>query len=367
MKNINMKENKLTESRKDILFVILIIFFISLIGLFNYTIDPYFILKDTVIKGINDVKTHKYSNKRAIIYTDIKLNKKGKDIAFTGNCMLSHYGKGLENVVFFTIPVINVNESLEIIKNIIKIAPNIKVIYFGFFYDDFCNETNNIVTDVLPIVKSKYFNLQDVINLFFSWNTTKYSIETLIDSIKKNGNNSVYIYPYREIAKKNYNNNFEISSLDKIKEIKKIADENNIKLIIYYSPIHVTKKLDLYYKGVWESNQKLKRQLAEVINYYDYSLFNEYNSTPLDENNFNYVDNIHPAAEYNNLIVNDLLKDKKEIGKLLTSQNVDVLLKEDTDNLIEYINHNKKIYDKIKNLKEKDIEIKILRKNKPKI
>ena len=307
------KENNL-EKRRDILFLILLLIFILLIGIFNFFIDPYYIFRDTTIKGINNVKTHKYSNKRTIIYSDIKINSRNKDIAFSGNCLLSHYGSGLENIAFFTIPVAKVEEVSNIIKNINKIAPNIKTIYWGLFYDDFWNDTNDEVNDTLPILETKKINLDDIINLFFSYNTTKYSIETLRDSIKNKGEDIIYVYPYREIAKKTYDKSFSFDSLETIKETKEYAEKNNIKLIIYYSPIHISKKMHIYSKGLWESNQELKRRLVEITPIYDYSLKNEYNISALDENNMNFVDNIHPSNTYNNLIVNDLLSDTKKIG-----------------------------------------------------
>ena len=103
-------ENKNLNDKKDILFVILFIFCVLAVALFNYVVDPYYIFRDGTIKGFNNVKTHKYSNKRTVIYSDIKFNSKNKNVAFTGNCLLSHYGSGLDNVAFFTIPVAKVVE-----------------------------------------------------------------------------------------------------------------------------------------------------------------------------------------------------------------------------------------------------------------
>lgn len=352
------KENQ----RLDILFIILLIVFIGLIAFFNYLIDPYYIFRDTTIKSINNVKTHKYSNKRTIVYSDIKLNSRNKDIAFTGNCLLSNYGSGLDNVAFFTIPVAKVEEVSNIIKNIHQLAPNIKTIYWGLFYDDFWNTKNDEVSDTLPILEGKNITLQDIINLFFSYNTTKYSIETLRDSIKNKGKDIIYVYPYREIAKKTYPTPFSFESLNTVKNIIEYGKKENIEIIIYYSPIHVSKKIHLYEKGMWESNQKLKRQLSEITPFYDYSLFNQYNSAPLDENNFDFIDNIHPTSSYNNLIVNDLLSNKKEIGRLLTKENIEEFLNKDTDELIKYINTHKDLTEKIKTVKTEDFEIKIKRK-----
>ena len=282
----------------DILFVIILVGLILSIALFNFFVDPYYIFRDSAVTGLNNVKTHKYSNKRTIIYSDIKLNSKNKDIAFTGNCLLSHYGSGLDNVVFFTIPMAKVYEISEVIKSIHTLAPNIKKIYWGMFYDDFWNDKNNEVNDTLPQLTDKFFNFQDFINLFFSYNTTKFSVETIRDSVKNKGQDIIYVYPYREIAKKHYDTEFNFDSLKTVKDIKQYADENNIELVIYYSPIHITKKIHIYEKGMWNSNQELKRKLAEITPFYDYSFANEYNTTALDENNFNFVDNIHPSNTY---------------------------------------------------------------------
>ncbi len=351
------------EKRRDILFIVLLFIFIILIGLFNYIIDPYYIFRDSTIKGINNVKTHKYSNKRTIVYSDIKINSKNKDTAFTGNCLLSHYGSGLDNVAFFTVPIVRIKEISNIIKNINDIAPNIKTIYWGLFYDDFWNNDNEEITDELLTSNTNVIKLDDLINLFFSYNTTKYSIETLLDSIKNKGQDIIYVYPYREIAKKTYDKEFSLNSLNTIKEIKNFADKNNINLIIYYSPIHISKKIHIYSKGLWESNQELKRKLAEITPFYDYSFQNEYNMSPIDENNMNFIDNIHPSNTFNNLIVFDLLSENKKIGTYITKKNIENYLKQDTEILKTYIKKNPTISDKIKNVKKEDANISIRRKN----
>lgn len=347
--------------RNDFLFISVFIFLILIVILLNFTVDPYYILRDSTIKGFNNVKTHKYSNKRTIVYSDIKLNKRNKDIAFTGNCLLSHYGMGLDNIAFFTIPVAKVDEVAQVIYTINKLAPEIKKIYWGMFYDDFWNDKNDEVSDILPKLNDNFFDFQDFINLFFSYNTTKYSIETIRDSVKNKGQDIIYVYPYREIAKKNYNNNFNFDNLNKIKQVKEFAAKNNIELVIYYSPIHITKKIHLYEKGLWDSHQELKRELAQITSFYDYSFVNEYNTTALDKNNFNFIDNIHPSNTYNNLIVNDLLNKEKTIGTFITKENVEEYLKKDTKQLQDYINKNKELTQRIKNVKIEDAQIAIRR------
>lgn len=349
--------------KKEILFVVLFVVFVLFIALFNFVIDPYYIFRDSTIKGFNNVKTHKYSGKRTIIYSDIKINHSGKDIAFTGNCLLSHYGSGLDNVAFFTIPVAKVAEVSNIIKNLIVVSPEVKTVYWGLFFDDFWNDKNDEVSDSLPDFKTKNIELKDLVNLFFSYNTTKYSIETVRDSIKNHGEDIIYVYPYREIAKKKYDKQFSLETLKDIEDTKLFAKKHNVKLVVYYSPIHVTKKMHVLSKNQWENYQELKRQISSVTDFYDYSLFNEYNSTLLDENNKYYVDNIHPATDYNNLLVNDLLSEDKKIGVLVTKDNVNSLLQGDYQNLKKYISEHKSLYERIKNVSERESTVKI-KKNK---
>ncbi len=352
-------DNKPNE-RNDILFVFVLIILMCFIVAFNYVVDPYYIFSNSTIKGFNNVKIHRYSNKRTILYTEVKLNSKNKDTAFTGNCILYHTPEN-NNAAFYTLPIVKIEEISEIIKNVHKIAPNIKKIYLGIYFDDFWNADK--VFDPLIAPNSKFLNFQDIIHLLFSYNTTKYSIETVINSIKKNENDVVYIYPYREIANKTYNKEFNFNELNKIKELKEYADNNNLKLILYYSPIHITKKVHIYEKGMWGANLELKRRLAKITPFYDYSFSNTYNTNFLDENNCYFIDNIHPSVKYNNIIINDLLSNKKEIGVLLNSENIENYLNEDTKQLEKYIMLNPKLSDKIKNIEPKDANISIRKNN----
>lgn len=354
-----MQDNKNLNKKTDYLFIVFLFLLIFGIALFNFIVDPYYILRNSVIAGFNDIKTHKYTNKRTIIYSDIKITNKGKDTAFTGNCLLSHYGEGLENVAFYTITVAEIDEIERIIKNIHKIAPQIKKIYWGIFFDDLYYKDE--VFDSLNQSENKNIGLDDLITLFFSWNTTKYSIETVRDSIKNKNNkqNISYIYPYREIAKKHYDKAFSFDIMSKINNIYNYTKANDIELTIYYSPMHITKKMHMYSKGIWDTNLEVKKRLAQISPFYDYSLSNQYNTQPLDENSINFIDNVHTSTDYNDMIVNDLLSDNKQIGILITKDNVDEYNKQDTQQLKDYINSHKNLADKIQSVTPEDYNVKI--------
>ena len=347
------------ENRKDILFLVFLFLSIAFVAIFNYVVDPYFIFSDKSIDGFNNVKTHKYSNKRTIVFSDIKLNSKGKKVAFTGNCILSHYSSGLNDVAFFTIPIARLDEVANIIKNINVLSPEIKTIYWGFFYDDFWNTEENLNSDDLQEVDTSKFVLKDFINLFFSWNTTKYSIETVRDSIKNKGKDILYVYPYREIAKKTYEGDVSFDQLKNIQEIVDFAKEKGIEVIFYYSPIHVSKKVHIFTKDEWASHQELKNRLAEITPFYDYSLFNEYNQQSLDENSIYFIDNVHPTTMYNNMIVNDILSEKKPLAIQISKENVDSILKNENKLLYEYMSKNQDLVKKLKTVIPEDFNYSI--------
>lgn len=351
------------QKHKDIILVVTFAVFIVFIVFLNYFVDPYYIFNSKIIKGFNHEKTFRYANKRTNTYSNIKINGKNKEIVLSGNCLLYDDGKNSDNVGFFTIPVAKIDEVSSLIKNMLKINPKIKKIYWGLFYDDFYNEKTQEVTDFLPELDSEKLTLNDVLNLFFSWNTTKYTLLTIKDSMKNKESLNSFIYPYRELAHKKYEKPFSFEGLDKLAEIKKYCLDNNVDLIIYYSPIHVSKKIDLFNKDQWKDNQLLKKKLAQITPFYDYSLFNKYNSTILDENNKYYIDNIHPDSEYNRLLVDDLLSDEKKIALLINKENVDSYLDEDTKKLVNYMDKNKDFVEKLKQIKPSDASYFIRRKN----
>ena len=343
--------------RNDILFVLMFILLVGVVALFNYFADPYQILNAPVIKGFNDNKIHKLTNKRTIIYSDIKLNSKNKTKAFVGNCLLEQNKELPNDVAFFTIPVVKTEEVFDVIQNIHLNAPQIKTIYWGMYFDDLYNAQNDNFGEKFAYSDEKNINIHDCINLFFSFNTTKYSIETVLASFQNKNNNDVLIYPYKELANKEYSRDLDFHELEKVKKAVLYAKENDINLILYYSPIHITKKVHIYLSGRWETWKKLKRELANITPYYDYSLCNDFNSTLLDENNANYVDSIHLQKDFEMLIINDLLFGDFKLGTYVSPQNVDELSLKDEKCIKAFIHQNPKLCEKINHLQKSDRQI----------
>lgn len=357
-----MEESKRSQKYKNFYFVVVLVLSFFLIILFNYFVDPFDIFKTKTFKGVNNIKIYKLTNKRSAIWTDMKLNGKGKKVVFTGNCLLSYGAEEMEDVAFFNLTVAKVHEVLELFKVIPEVAPDVKKVYVGMFFDDFWETKNDEVQDVLKPY-NKYYSVDDFVNYLFSYNTTKYSVDTLLKSIEQKGEDIVYVYPYRELVDVHYKDSYNKSSFDDLEKMVKIAKKNNIEIVFYYSPIHVSKKVSIYEKGLWDVNNEIKRKLAKIAPFYDYSISNNYNQDDLDENSKYFVDSLHPTKKLQEEIVKELVSDDEKIGVLVTEKNVDEILDKDTNHLKRYMKQHPATVQKISNLKAEDKKVKIRQKN----
>ena len=349
-------------SKKDLFFILSIVIGILAIILFNYIIDPYYIFKAVPIEGINDKKPHLYTNKRQIIFSDMKLNGRYKIHAFLGDCALYRTADIPYNSAFYSVPVTNISEIKSIIMYIKKYIPGIKTLYFGLNFNEIAGKDRK--TDELSFDVLKKSKLNEIIGLLFSWNTTKYSFETLKASVLYKKNPTEYVYPYRETAGKKYTDITDESIDEKIKEIEQIkeyAKENDFKLTFYFAPSNITYKIYLYKNNVYDKYNKLKKQLALVSDYCDYSLNNEYNTEILDGTGIYYIDTLHITPEFDNIIINDLVSGCKKTGILINKGNVSKIIETDTKYLKDYVNTHKEYAEKIGNLKTEDEKVRIKR------
>ena len=327
------------------------------IMLFNFIIDPYYIFQHKPVYGLNHKKIHMYSNKRQIIFSEMKLNGRNKTDAFIGNCTLYRSRNVPSNIAFYTVPVTNTEEILNIIEHIKLLNPNIKKLYLGINFNEIFKKDRK--TDDFKEINSRRISIKDIIDLLFSWNTTKYSIETLTASIAAKNKNDNYVYPYREIAKKRYSSGETCNLMVKLSMLKNFAENSGIKLIFYFTPVHITYKIDIYEKNLWDKYTDFKYRLAQRADYLDYSLNNAYNTEKLDADAVYYIDNIHITDALNEAVISDLLSNSPKIGVPVNKNNADDIIKNDTEYIADYIEKNKELAEKIKSLTVQDADIKI--------
>lgn len=147
----------------------------------------------------------------------------------------------------------------------------------------------------------------------------KYSVP---ESVERNINNSIEKYVYDEKFKKPYfneNNEHIDSTISIIKEIKQICDDNNINLVVFFNPVHITS----YLKDDIEISNRFKKELANITDFYDFNYINF-----ITVNNYFWYETSHPryfVCDWQLKVITNQYDEKipQDFGHLVTKKNVD--------------------------------------------
>jgi len=93
-----------------------------------------------------------------------------------------------------------------------------------------------------------------------------------------------------------------------IQSIIDLCNRNNIKLILFTNPLHIS----MYQQAVENGYIDFLSKLSEITDYYNFSGIND-----ITINNDNYIDSVHYKAEIGNLII-DVIFNNKTDQKLLS-------------------------------------------------
>lgn len=117
-------------------------------------------------------------------------------------------------------------------------------------------------------------------------------------------------------------NNHIDNSLEVIKEICQICEENNINLILFTTPLYITRYLD----GMEQGYPIYISEIAKIHDIYSFSSINTINTNPL-----NYWEDVHYDSEIGNLILQRIYNEdefdesliEEGFGILVTEENAD--------------------------------------------
>lgn len=105
-------------------------------------------------------------------------------------------------------------------------------------------------------------------------------------------------------------------TLSTLKELKLLADSNDIELIVFINPIHKT----TYFSNPVSEFNEFKRGLVEITDYYDFSGLNK-----ITTNNYNYYETSHYRPLVGDLIVERIFHEPKDkvtdFGVYVTREN----------------------------------------------
>ncbi|HJI41866.1 MAG TPA: hypothetical protein OIL83_01030 [Veillonellaceae bacterium] len=111
-------------------------------------------------------------------------------------------------------------------------------------------------------------------------------------------------------------------TLEELKELKEVADANNIELIVFVNPIHL-----LTYRATnLDEFDEFKHELTDITSYYDFSGLNDITS-----NNYYYYETSHYRPMVGDMIIHRIFNEPKDssstFGHWVTKDNVDEHIK----------------------------------------
>ena len=331
--------NNFNEIKKFILKIATVIIIpLLLTGVICYNVDAFSTLHplDVRIRG-NDINRN-YVKTYYVVHNPKKFNSYIFGSSRVGNihvekiknekCYNMYYGKGVPK------------ENLYSIISLIESGCTINKIYLGV--DSYSYTEEYTIHDNEPL-RATYRHLKanplKFIELYYDLSIAVRTIkEQLIsgEDVEESSNEIFYKYgwnhDYGETSDYDFdkasptigNANYLYETLEDIKAIKKVCDENDVELIVFTNPMHYITyeaSLDVGYLDFLKG-------LAKIATYYNFSGYND-----ITTNNKNYYETSHYTAETSDMII-DIVWNGKEYSELLeqgfgykvTKNNIDELI-----------------------------------------
>ncbi len=345
----------------SLLKILIIIFFV--LGTINYIVNPYNIFDNRVLK-ISLLKPEAKIQERYTKFIALKLDKRQIETVFMGtsraDLALNKYyyekltGKSSENLA---LGGVFIYEYFDELRKLILIHPEVKNLYVGLDFINFdINRKDNNKTTRYKIKEEKSITSSELGFALFSLKSTGDSIWTVIKNligIEKRMfcfDGTKHIFVNKEIDNefkktleeyRGYYDNFAFddSMIEKIKELKKLCKEKNIKIYFFIMPSHI---LDQYliYKKCKNDYKKWKIELSKISDIYDFQYPNNYTEEEIKPDMKYFFETSHSTSNLGNKIIDFMVNQNGDFGRILTNTNVQDILKQDEKAIGEYFKKN---------------------------
>ncbi|MDJ1169425.1 hypothetical protein PMG71_08305 [Roseofilum sp. BLCC_M154] len=320
-----------------------------LVALFNAIIDPFGIIKILVIPGINQSKPATVDNTR--LYKAVDLTRQDAKTIFLGASRVETafdvehpalqtyqpvYNLAMQGMTFY--------EQRRYLEYAIQTQENIQVVILGIdlwlLEDPYLRKTgfkeDRLQQQGLPLSESLEIN--------FSWDTFSKSLE----SIKANLDKPDYEYynskgvrdtdyvKYRNVKFTSWLPGIINNPKDKIfpfalENLSIIVDlcrENNLNLIAFITPPHVTQFEAMYMSGSEAVIEQGKREIVNILPVWDFSGYNSITTEFITDQMTKYRDSSHFTMHVGDLILNRILQYNQEIvpedfGIMIAQENIE--------------------------------------------
>ena len=301
--------------KSNLIYIFINLFLILSIALFNYLVDPYFILHKNKPLHIN-----RYLLDEPYIPIKIKKNEKYKYVLSGGSTVnvlnMQNLNKDLADISCFKIKV---DDMAQLLFNYLDKHPETKTVFLPLDLRQIADTSNNKIKHD----KSKNLTSKEYFRLLFSIQTIKYSIQKLSKRIP--------CYPVKLVKYKVHDINITTTEMENIiiKSYSKIFRElkkRNIKVVCFIPPVHATRLVYLNEAMGYDSLMRIKEFIIKENGYLiDMSTINKFTSKPLKDAFYLFTDLLHPTDIYGYYIYNILLNNPKkdeDLYTVLTKDNI---------------------------------------------
>lgn len=355
---------------------IILLFFSSVTALCNYIINPYGVF----LHEQKLCQSYDKSCDRQTLYPTLKLRQdQNWDIVLAGASTL--YTSVSEeklaenfpnkNICKLTLNMATTSEHYDMIKNFIKLNPEVKKVVACIDFGEIANHEPN----KLPKFYGKNLNKDELYFLLLSPTTCKFTFLSVywaikdcfinfISSLKNPVYSQLVVMKDDEILKIKEKHRFprlkfidwndwkiNENSFSDFKKMKEFCDDNNIEIIFYTNPIHANCIYDIYYHGLYDQIEYFKTELSKITPFYDFIYVSEYSNKPISMKNPYWMDGMHADVNLGDVIMKRILASEGDFGVYITKENLNNVLQKQKNALSNHIKHNKKVLDEFVNYK----------------
>ncbi|MGI6120268.1 MAG: hypothetical protein ACOYIB_06835 [Desulfosporosinus sp.] len=330
------------------------------VGLFNMFIDPYGIWNSPALERVNAHKSEKYTHQRIFRAIDLERLKPqeiflGSSRAFFG--LDPKYYKILTGKTAYNLSLnaINTTEMLAYFKHAIYNQPDLQEVVIGLDFYAF-NAYHEGRTDFsADRLNKRHITFDDTLNTLFSWDACQSSWDTLgynlehpdTPLVEENGlltdagikrhhvqSLSVQETFDRELStylySKQYFGSYQLT-MDNYRELIRLCQENNIKVIAYISPAHATLWEAIKVAGLWPVFEEWKKEVSALTPVWDFSGYTEITTEPISETIQNFWDSTHYKKPVGNLVLERMFNPQSDkvpadFGILISPDNIEAHL-----------------------------------------
>ena len=358
-----MKNNKSNKVIKNFLFLFLVIFAIIGICFFNYKIDPYNLFGEKEYFTLQNCP-------RDLVYTAIKKYKGPKlDTVLIGGSEAatmfdSNFYKDFDTLC---LDAINYEQYIELLDYYLKMNPKLKNVIVIICYSNIIHDGYSPLQDL-----EKNDKLSEFKSLYFSFKTTKDSLDVIIQNIVKLiEKKKEFVYEYKPKYLDSFDlNKEEIDILEKenferFNNLIKFLNNKNLNYTIIIPPYNISYLSLIYEKKFYQDKiDNFRRFLVSVVpedkKIYDFAFVNKYTLSDAYVNkDILYFNDSHPSIIWGvkiyRILYNKENKDE-DLYFLLNKENVESVIKKGNLLLNEYIKNNRKKFEFFKELSDNQNE-----------